>query len=230
MSRKRRKVVLVVVEGPSEETALEHPFKKMFDPDEVMVNVVHGDMTTDVNSMPSNIVGAVGKRVKEHASNYGLKRSDFLRVIHIVDTDGAYVPDANVVEHKDHFGRPVYSETEIRAAPQSNVKSRNQRKRANLNKLSSIASVWVSVPYSVYYMSCNLDHVLYDVLNSNDADKAKNAYTFAKRFRNDLGGFVNFISDPAIAVIGEYKDSWAFIRDGLNSLQRHTNLALCFKR
>lgn len=230
MSGKRRKAVLVIVEGPSDAEALEHPFNKMFNPDEVRVNVVHGDITADKNSMPSNIASAVGKLVKDHASKYGLKRGDFLRVIQVVDTDGAYIPDANVVEDNGHVGSPVYSETEIRAAPKSNIMARNRRKRANLDRLSSAGCVWTTIPYSVYYMSCNLDHVLHGVQNSSDEDKAKNASVFAKKYYDDLDGFLNFISDPIIAVAGEYKDTWAFIREGLSSLQRHTNLALCFKR
>lgn len=229
MSSKRLKAVLVIVEGPSEQTALEHPFTKMFDPAEVRVDIVHGDITADERSLPSTILGAVGKRVRDYASRYGMKQGDILRVIHVVDTDGVYIPDANVIEDSAHCGRPVYSETDIRAAPKSNVKARNQRKRANLNRLSSTVSVWGKVPYSVYYMSCNLDHVLHGVQNSSDADKTNNARAFAKRFHNDLDGFVDFISNPDKAVVGEYQDTWAFIRQGLNSLQRHTNLALCFR-
>lgn len=50
---------------------------------------------------------------------------------------------------------------------------RNQHKRSKLNRISALKKVWVSIPYHAYYMSCNLDHVLYGKLNSTDDDKEK---------------------------------------------------------
>lgn len=229
MARKRRKVVLVIVEGPSDEMALEQSFAALFDPDKVMIKVVHGDMTVDLGVNPSNIASSVGNLVKSCASKYGLKRSDFLRVIHITDTDGAYIPDTSVIEDINHSGRPEYSETNIVASPKSKIKERNVQKRINLNKLSLLPTVWEKIPYSIYYMSCNLDHVLYGVQNSDDTTKRQNAFQFAKKYKDNLDGFVKYISDPAIAVTGAYRETWAYIRQGLNSLCRHTNLNLCFQ-
>ena len=229
MARKRRKVVLVIVEGPSDETALEQSFAALFDPDKVMIKVVHGDMTVDIGANPSNIASSVGNLVRRWALKYGLKRSDFLKVIHLTDTDGAYIPDMNVVEDVNHSGPPEYNEINIIASPKSNIKARNAMKRANLDKLSSISTMWRDIPYSIYYMSCNLDHVLYGSQNSDDATKQDNAFQFAKRYKYDLDGFVAYISDPAIAVAGDYKTTWDFIRQGQNSLHRYTNLSLCFQ-
>lgn len=229
MAYKRCKVVLVIVEGPSDETALEHSFVALFDPNIIRIAVVRGDITADTGCNPSNIVLSVGNLVKDWASKYGLKRPDFLRVIHITDTDGAYIPDTNVIENSSHTGRLEYNETNIVASPVSMARARNARKRANLYKLCSISTVWGKIPYSIYYMSCNLDHVLYGVQNSDDATKIRNAYLFSTKYKNDLDGFVKYISDPAIAVAGDYKETWEYIRQGLNSLHRHTNLSLCFQ-
>lgn len=229
MSHKRRKVVLVIVEGPSDETALEQQFTVLFNPDDVRIEVMHRDITSDRGSNPSNIVSTVGNLVKAFVSKYGLKRQDLLRVIHITDTDGAFIPDANVVEDANHNGRPEYTETSITASPKSKVRERNARKSSNLKKLSSIMSVWRTVPYSIYYMSCNLDHVLYGVQNSDDVTKRQNAFQFATKYKDDLGGFVKYISAPVVAVAGNYKETWDYIQDGLNSLQRRTNLNLCFQ-
>lgn len=229
MSHKRRKVVLAIVEGPSDETALEQALAALFDSDDVMIKVVHGDITADLRSNPSNIVSSIGDLAKNWASRYGLKRRDFLKIIQIADTDGAYIPDANVIEDVKHNGHPKYGETTIVASPGSGIKARNARKRSNLIKLSSTATVWGNVPYSIYYMSCNLDHVLYDVQNSDDETKRRNAFQFAKTYKDDLQGFIEYISDSSIAVVGNYKETWAYIRQGLNSLRRHTNFNLCFQ-
>lgn len=230
MPRKRRKIVLIIVEGPSDATALEQFFSARFDPNQVRIKVVHGDITADEGSTPSNIVSSVGNLVKSCASKYGFKRQDFLRVIHVADTDGAFISPDDVVEDRGHLGRPLYGDASIVASPDSRIKERNARKSANLNRLSSIEAVWRSVPYSIYYMSCNLDHVLYGAPNSDDETKRRNAVQFAKTYKKNFDGFVKFISNPDIAVAGNYRETWEYIRQGLNSLHRHTNLDMCFQR
>ena len=128
MSSRRRKVVFVIVEGPSDETALEHSFEAFFDPDEVMIKVVHGDITTNLGVTSSNILASISKLVKDWAAKYGLKSSDFLRVIHIVDTDGVFIPDDKVIEDENHKNAPVYGEMNIVATPKSKIRERNAQK------------------------------------------------------------------------------------------------------
>ena len=77
-------------------------------------------------------------------------------------------------------------------------------------------------------MSCNLDHVLYNKLNSSDEDKENDSFDFAMKYRLSPDDFVKFISESDFSVMTGYKDSWAYIQQGLHSLERHTNLGLCF--
>ena len=48
----RRKIVYVIVEGPSDDTALGVILQQLFDKDKVYVEIMHGDITSDkkVNS------------------------------------------------------------------------------------------------------------------------------------------------------------------------------------
>lgn len=78
-------------------------------------------------------------------------------------------------------------------------------------------------------MSCNLDHVLYNKLNTSDKEKEQNAFVFAKKYKDNIKGFLNYISQSDFSVVTEYKDSWLYIKQDVNSLQRHTNLGICFK-
>lgn len=100
--------------------------------------------------------------------------------------------------------------------------------RGNLNRLSSTSEIW-SIPYRVYYMSCNLDHVLYGKMNSTDEEKKNDAFSFAKKYRDNIPGFINYISNSDFSVVDSYPQSWQYIREGLHSLERHTNFGLCFK-
>ena len=77
-------------------------------------------------------------------------------------------------------------------------------------------------------MSCNLDHVLYDKQNNAAEDKVADARVFARRYKDDLAGFAAFINGSSIAAPGDHRESWRFIQEGTHSLERHTNLGLCF--
>lgn len=76
-------------------------------------------------------------------------------------------------------------------------------------------------------MSCNLDHVLHNKRNSTDDEKETDAYIFAKKYKNDIEGFVKFICESDFSVSGDYKESWVYIENGLNSIDRYTNLGIC---
>ena len=90
----RRKIVFIIVEGVSDETALGIAFSQIFDKDSACEKLLYED-------------------------------------------DGIYASDVDCVI------------------------SRNRRKTGNLYRLRSCGKAW-NIPYRVYYMSCNLDHVLYD--------------------------------------------------------------------
>ena len=106
---KRKKVVLVIVEGPSDEEALGAVLNNYFDKDRVYVHTHHGDITTEKGNKCSNIISKVNECVKLCMRQYPFKRSDFKRIIHVVDMDGAFIPDNAIVEDKDAY-KPIYTE------------------------------------------------------------------------------------------------------------------------
>ena len=140
--------------------------------------------------------------------------------------DGAYIPDENIVEDPDAT-KPYYSTTDIRTCNKVGIENRNRQKRDNLNRLTSISQVW-KIPYSVFYMSSDLDHALYGKLNSTDDEKEHDAFYFSMKYKNNLPLFIQFISESEFSVCNDYKESWRFIKGALHSLERHTNLGLCF--
>lgn len=84
----------------------------------------------------------------------------------------------------------------------------------------------MSIPYQAYYMFSNLDHVLYGKLNSSDTDKENDAYQFALKYKDDIDGFLTFISDSDFSKMDSYQASWGFIKKDLHSLERFTNLGM----
>lgn len=219
-----RKVILVIVEGSSDDTALHKLFDEHFNENEVYVDIIRGDITNTKGR--ELILNKVGKEIKRYIENNKFKKSDFQEIIHIIDTDGAFVPDSFVIEDLSALD-PIYSPTEIRTSQKAYMENRNKIKKFNLIKLSNIKKIY-EIKYSAYYMSCNLDHVLYDKLNLTDKQKEIEASNFIKKYRYDIKAFENFITKSGFAVVSDYKSSWAFIAKENNSLNRYSNLGLCF--
>ncbi|WP_321004643.1 hypothetical protein [Eisenbergiella porci] len=223
----RKKIVLVIVEGPSDDVALGMALSQVYDKDFIYVHIMHGDITTRRGVSSQNIVAKIGKDVTDYAKSKHYKASDFKQIIHIVDTDGAYIPDDNIMESENYLDIQ-YENDGIYTNNKAGVVTRNQQKRDNLYKLRSCGTIW-SIPYRVYYMSCNLDHVLYGKPNSTDKDKENDAYAFAKKYRNKVVEFVEFICKSSFSVTGDYKESWNYIEKDLNSVNRYTNLCICIE-
>ena len=222
----KKKIVFVIVEGPSDDEALGVLLSRIYDKNSVYVHIMHGDITTQAGVTSANIVSKVGNCVRQYAAQNHYKVADFKEIIHIVDTDGAYVPDSAIVE--DPLAeKPMYSTTEIHTENPPGIIKRNKVKRENIDRLKSTGQIW-KLPYGIYYMSCNLDHALYGKLNSSDEEKENDAYAFAKKYRNDIPGFLKYIKESDFAVGPDYRESWKYITEGMHSLERHTNLGVCF--
>lgn len=222
---KRKKVVLFIVEGPSDQSALELVLSKVFDQNRIFVQIAYGDITSDSKSNPSNIVKKVNDLIKMNINRNRYSKSDMLQVIHLMDTDGTYIKE-DAVKEVPTASQTIYGPTQIIAPNKEGIVARNRQKAANMDKLATLPAIG-GIPYLALYMSCNLDHVLYNKVNSTDKDKQMDAFKFAKQYRNDIPAFVRFITESDFSVMGVRSDTWDFIRDGLHSLERHTNLGIC---
>ena len=222
-----KKVVFILVEGPSDQEALELLLNNIFDRNKVFVYITHGDITSRKGNNPTNILKKVTEEIKGYAKNNHLERVHFQQVIHIMDMDGAYVSTECIVEDAA-VKKPYYSLDHIRTCDKQGIIERNQSKSKNMDKLSTTPTIWGSIPYAAYYMSCNLDHVLYNKLNSTDEEKENDAHRFAKKYKTDTDGFMRFLTESDFAVGGDYISSWNYIKEDKHSLERHTNLSLCF--
>ena len=88
--------------------------------------------------------------------------------------------------------------------------------------------MWNNIPYKIYYMSCNLDHVLHDKPNATDEEKKANSLDFTEMYYDDINAFIKFISESTFSQCTDYKESWDYIKQDKHSLERNSNLGLCF--
>lgn len=88
-----KKVVVLIVEGPSEEAALGSILKEFFSNEEIQFLVVHGDITVQDYTSVENIISKLNELIDTLKQKYGYKETDFLKIIQIADTDGAFCKD-----------------------------------------------------------------------------------------------------------------------------------------
>ena len=97
-----------------------------------------------------------------------------------------------------------------------------------MDRLSSHSKI-NGISYNAYYLSCNLEHVLHNDANIDDNLKVEKAEEFSERYYEKESDFLDFIRAESFAVEGSYKESWEFIKQGSNSLNRYSNLHLVFE-
>lgn len=223
----RKKIVFVIVEGPSDDDALGMFLDELFDQSTVHVEIMHCDVTTERDASTSNIRQKCCDIIKKYAEKNHFAKEHFQQVIHLVDTDGAFISD-DIIETNTEQQSVLYFPDKIFCKNRNDIISRNKQKSSILNMLVHTSSIWGTIPYRVFYMSCNLDHVLYDKPNSTDEEKEANSWAFAKKYVKKPEELITFFSQSDFSVHGSYQETWEYIMKENNSLNRHTNFSLCF--
>jgi len=226
---KIKKVILFIVEGPTDEDALSSVLKKIFEGEnkDVRFHVVHGDMTSDWTVWGPNAKKTVHAHIEIERNRYGLQKKDIIKTIHLVDTDGAFIPPDKVMYNKVESVQ--YFDDRMESEAPAFIIDRNMRKSQLLRLLHSTNTIG-GIPYCVYYFSRNLEHVLHnDNSNLTDEEKLHYADIFADKYNYDSEGFKTFISSSDFTVPGEYKETWNFIMQGINSLHKYSNFHLVFQ-
>lgn len=244
MPRPKKKLILFLVEGFTDEEALHRPIANFLTDvnEEVVFDfvIVKGDLTSDFKNNPKNIEKRINdKHFRPYfSSNDFYYPKDVVKVIHLVDTDGCFIPDENLLvwESGETVEFPYYSPPYIYHRNRDFLIKRNATKATNLKFLIALDKIKVvskTIPYEVYYFSSNLDHCLNgeENINLSTQEKIERAGLFADANENDsklfLAFFKDYIPNPDEIT---YSDSWDFVTQGVNSLQRYSNFYLGLKK
>ncbi len=221
---KSKNVILVIVEGTSDEISL-GSLSQYFDDNMVKFHICHGDITSDKKVNPRNIITHINDICNRTIDKYRYKIKDIKKIIHIVDTDGVFIENQSILEDPN-VANFYYSENNITYKCQQEAIDRNLRKRQNLQKLILTHSIR-NIPYMIYFMSCNLDHVLWGCQNLTEEQKEDKSNEFADLCDETSGYLLQQIKKYEVS--GDYKSSWEFIQQNGNSLKRYTNFPLFFQ-
>ncbi|HHY52435.1 MAG TPA: hypothetical protein GX499_04220 [Clostridiales bacterium] len=236
MSRPRRKVILFLVEGSSDQAALERPIQALLQSSgkdiEAVFLVAETDVTSDNRNTPNNILKNINKWYFDpfFSANEFYYPKDIIEVVQICDLDGTYIPEENCKEFEeshqitDNF---IYEPPFIYGKTASAIIERNHHKAENINYLLTQSKIKVrskTVPYSLYYFSCNIDHYIHDKLNLTGREKIQRAEEFADKCSKDHEYFIHRICESSQNNLS-YIDSWNFVRnpESCQSIKRNTN-------
>lgn len=224
----RKKVILFIVEGITDKESLELGLQDVLERDNTVVfEIAQGDITANWHSNPKNIKRKLADLVKDGGKRKFLAR-DYREVIHIIDTDGAFIPEENIIED-ENYRSFHYTEEGIFNKDPERVKQRNRQKQSLVDLLLSTDRVCQNIPYRLFYFSCNLEHVLHNEINTDDRNKRSYAEKFQDRYAEHPEEFVRFLCESDFSVKGSYEQSWGFIKTQNNSLKRYTNLNIFLK-
>ena len=226
---KTKKVIFVIVEGLTDQDALGPIFKTIFSSSEVHFHIIRGDITTEDGISGSNAKSYVAKRISVEMKRYAYRDSDIVQIVHLIDTDGAFIPPEEVKQRTEKG--TVYYLDHIETSSVDYIIRRNQQKSAVVSSLCSTGKMKGRIPYSIYYFSRNMEHALHNVSSDlTDDQKEELADKFADKYENHPEAFLSFIKSAEIAVPGTYTQTWDYIRSDVNSLQRHSNLQILFEQ
>ena len=220
--------VLFIVEGSSDETALEKILKKIYKHKDINFSVTGGDITSDKSITIKNVEDKIYDIVNAFLKDKKFTKSNIIQVVQIFDTDGTYISN-DYIEFGDS-AKFEYTPTTIKCKYKQNVIDRNESKSKIMNYLLSLADI-KGISYDKYFMSCNLDHALYNKQNLDKDLKQENADAFYETFKDAPKSFIEFLKKDVVNGVPEsYPNSWIYIKQELHSLERHTNLNIYFDK
>lgn len=225
---KTRKIVLFIIEGITDEISLSLVLSKIIEKDKIIrFKIINGDMTSQYGITSKNILMKITEHIKEFIARDIYLKSDILNVVHLVDTDGVFINDSLIIE-KD-INSVEYDTQNIYTKNTDGIKKRNKQKSQILSKLAATSTIFVNLPYGIYFFSSNLEHVLHNQQCVLATEKSKYAEGFSDKFIASPVSFIKFMNNPEFALTGDHKDTWDFIKKDTNSLKRYSNFNLYLK-
>lgn len=225
---KAKKVILFIVEGITDRTALGGVLTNLLDSDVVHLEITRGDITTKDDVNAGNVVARINSVVKEAMKKYAFRSTDLQYIVHLIDTDGAFIPDS-AIQKNPEATHIEYTLDTIQTANVNAIQERNKKKTGLVGILRGKSEI-NKKPYKVFYFSRNMEHVFHDEIRELSSEqKMEMAENFDDAYADKPQDFLNFIRSSGFAVDGDYNETWNFITQGIHSLERWSNFHIYFE-
>lgn len=229
-----KKFILFIVEGPYDQkeinailhTSRFEPLLKKYFPWFIRTK---GDVTS--NKKIKSARGELNELVKEFRQRKGpypgIKTYDIQEVVQITDLDGAFIPPDNIYRGEELPYQ--YTDDSIITKDVNNAIHRNKQKTERIRQLVFETKDIDNIPFSIYFVSCDMEHVLFNQRKPTDDQKKQLCQSFRELCDSHPEILEESVFKKGVAAEGNYEESWEYImQPGLESLLRHTNLNLFF--
>lgn len=231
MAKKKseKKILFVICEGDSDDITLHRSLKNYFGQyvKNLIVEVTEGDLAYKGNVTKVNCDKYVEKILNKHKEKNYLLWSDYLMIVHIIDTDGAFIDPTSVIEDPT-LDYNKFLDDKLFTNKKDIMIDRFKKKTSIYEKLLSISSIY-GIKYYKFYFSRNLEHALYGVENASVNDKIRLSNSFDELYKQDAINFENRLREIMFEVPNDYNESWNYIFSDNNSVKRCSNISLIFE-
>ena len=225
---KTKKVILFIVEGITDKTALGSVLDAILSNEKIHFAITEGDITTKDDVDASNVIRRINEIIRATQERYHFCASDLLEIVHLIDTDGAFIPETAIV-NTPAATHIQYSQQDIQTSDVQKIAERNRKKLGLVNILKGKSEI-NKKPYKMFYFSRNQEHVLHnDARELTTSQKNALADQFDEQYGDAPEAFLEYIKSKDFAVPGDYVATWNFIESGLHSLERWSNFHLYFE-
>ncbi len=229
---KTKRVVIVLVEGSSDEELLIERLKAKYQQFDIRFECQRGDIFYEINRNV-NIKNRVGDVVKKAIQTRKYQANDVVAIVHLMDTDGCFIKDDNVTIDCNQNQKTYYHPTMISVdclRQQELIINRNNERSRNVQIMATIPKIINNkYPYQLYYFSRNLEHVVFDEANPASENKYEAIEELVESLSEPVELFLAQWMQPLEGTYEQqYKQSWKCIQQESNSLNRSTNVPLLF--
>ncbi len=228
-----KKVIIVIVEGVSDEALLIDRLRQLYGGNEIRFEIQNGDIFNNMTNRQS-IKNVIGSCISSLIDKRKYLIKDILAVLHLTDTDGCMIPDDSVVVVPEQTIKTAYFHNMIGVCDvlqKQRIITRNCSRRVGLSTMSSTSAILGNkLRYQLFYFSRNLEHVIFNEPNPSDEDKVEKVDSFIESLDITIELYLKNFFPPLELVDYEqcYRESWNYIAQRQNSLMRCTNTSLLF--
>lgn len=233
------KIILFLVEGKSDQRSLALTMHRLLS--DVDFRIVRTDITSDYDTTKENVEEKIFEQISFFlAENPSIRITDISHVIQIADTDATFIDD-DMVEFDSNHEDAYVENNKILTSDPIGIRERNKRKAEVLKALSAKRIISdksrinncsedkiVKLKYRIYYMSCDLEHVLHNKTNCSKEEKIELSEDFRRLSARNIDCLRDIIFAPNIDNSTSYDESWKYIM-GNNSIKRKSNFAYFYR-
>ncbi|MFT2140086.1 MULTISPECIES: hypothetical protein [unclassified Staphylococcus] len=234
MSRRKNKLILIFVEGQTDQILLDiflEDFTENAKDGGFNIEIIHGDLLTAFSQKGAKSL--IGEKIKEYLRKYKLEASDITAVYQLTDIDGVFL-DEKHIKIDSNISSMRYEENCIFVCDndkKESIKKRNTQKKSNISKL--IRTKILKIEYKLFYNSCNLEHIICDEMNLCQGDKTDNVLEIVSENENsdDLNNLLSpfYYINSDMKEEEEFLNSWDYLKEDKDKILRLTNINLLKK-